>query len=338
MTRGPLRGSAGDAAGPSVRLGPRTYHWGRRTYIMGILNVTPDSFSDGGRHLAPERAMARARAMEAEGADVIDIGAESASIAASKPELDEELARLLPVVETLARETGATLSIDTYKSAVAEAVLEAGAHVINDISGLHADPDLAAVIAQHDAGVVIMHMQGHPRDVAREPRYDDVVDEVAAYLAEGIERAVRAGVREEAILIDPGIGVGKRTRHNLDLIRRIGELRQRLGFPVLLGHSRTSVIGNVLEAPIHDRAEGTLAVTVFAATQGVDMVRVHDVGANTRAARMADALVRGVTEPADGWPFDAVTGRQRRPLRTVGAALAGATGPGDSGPALTQTD
>ncbi|MFO7246468.1 MAG: dihydropteroate synthase [Bacillota bacterium] len=309
-----------------MRLGPRTFEWGRRTYVMGILNVTPDSFSDGGLHLAPERAIARARAMEAEGADVIDIGAESASIAASKPSLDEELARLLPVVETLARESGAALSVDTYKSAVAEAVLKAGAHLINDISGLQADPDLAAVIAQHGAGVVIMHMQGHPRSVAREPRYNDVLDEVAAYLAEGIERALRAGIREEAILIDPGIGVGKRTSHNLELIRRIGELRRRLGFPVLLGHSRTSVIGNVLEAPVHDRAEGTLAVTVFAVTQGVDMVRVHDVGANVRAARMADALVRGIDEPADGWPFDAVTGQRRRPLRPVGAALAAGGG------------
>lgn len=284
---------------------------------MGILNVTPDSFSDGGRYLDPARALTRASEMIAEGADIIDVGAESASAAASKPELEQELSRLLPVVSELAAGDRVAVSVDTYKSRVAEAVLSAGAHIINDISGLHADPDLPHVIAQYNAAVVIMHMQGYPRQPVREPRYDDVVADILQYLTIGIERAVKAGIPESNIIIDPGIGVGKRTRHNLEILRRLSEFKQ-LGFPLLLGHSRTSVIGNILEAPVDDRFEGTLAVTAVAVTRGVDIVRVHDIKANVRVARMADALVRPVVEPEDGWPFDAVTGQRRRPLRPVG--------------------
>ncbi|PZN08619.1 MAG: dihydropteroate synthase [Bacillota bacterium] len=295
----------------------RSLVFGRRTLIMGVLNVTPDSFSDGGRYDAPDRAVRRALEMVAEGADLIDVGAESANIAASKPELEEELARLMPVVERLVRELDVPISIDTYKAPVAEAALQAGAHIINDISGLHADPELAAVCARYGAGVVVMHLQGHPRNLARQPRYDDVVLDIARYLQEGVDRALAAGVRPEAIVVDPGIGVGKRTRHNLEILEHLGAFRS-LGYPVLLGASRTSVIGNVLETPVHQRLEGTLATTVLAVVHGADMVRVHDVRANARAARMADALVRGWDEPADGWPFDAVTGRQRRPLRELG--------------------
>ncbi|WP_242823385.1 dihydropteroate synthase [Thermaerobacter subterraneus] len=317
--------AGGFPAGPvPLALGPRKVDFrgrsllfGRRTLIMGVLNVTPDSFSDGGRYNAPDRALRRALEMVAEGADLIDVGAESANIAASKPELEEELARLVPVVERLVREVDVPISIDTYKAPVAEAALEAGAHIINDISGLHADPDLAAVCARYGAGVVIMHLQGHPRRLAREPRYDDVVLDVARYLAEGVQRALAAGVRPEAIVVDPGIGVGKRTRHNLEILENLGAFRS-LGYPVLLGASRTSVIGNILETPIGDRLEGTLATTALAVVHGADMVRVHDVRANARVARMADALVRGWDEPAGGWPFDAVTGRQRRPLRELG--------------------
>lgn len=299
------------------KLGPHHFHWGSQTYIMGILNVTPDSFTDGGRYLDPERAIERARTMVAEGAHIIDIGAESASIAASKPELAEELKRLLPVVNRLSQDQTATLSVDTYKSQVADAVLAAGAHIINDISGLHADPELADVIAQHGAGVVIMHMQGHPRQVSRDPQYNDVVADVMAYLSRGIEKALRAGIGEDRIIIDPGIGVGKRTQHNLEILRRLKEFHQ-LGFPILLGHSHTSVIGNILELPVHQRLEGTLAVTAVSITHGVDIVRVHDVKANARVARMADALTRPMSVPEDGWAFDAVTGEQRRPLRPVG--------------------
>ena len=311
------------AGGPRrVDFRGRSLVFGQRTLIMGVLNVTPDSFSDGGRYNAPDRALRRALEMVAEGVDLIDVGAESANIAASKPELEEELARLIPVVERLVREVDVPISIDTYKAPVAEAALQAGAHIINDISGLHADPDLAAVCARYGAGVVIMHLQGHPRNLTRDPQYEDVVLDIARYLQEGIDRALQAGVRPEAIVVDPGIGVGKRTRHNLEILENLGAFRS-LGYPVLLGASRTSVIGNVLETPIGDRLEGTLATTALAAVHGADMVRVHDIRANARVARMADALVRGWDEPAAGWPFDAVTGKQRRPLRELGRLPAG---------------
>lgn len=306
------------ARGPrTVRIRGRELRFGERTLIMGVLNVTPDSFSDGGRYNRPDRAIRRALEMVREGVDVIDVGAESANIAASKPELEEELERLMPVVERLVREVDVPISIDTYKAPVAEAALQAGAHIINDISGLHADPALPAVCARYGAGVVIMHLQGHPRALAREPQYEDVVLDVARYLQEGVDRALAAGVAPERILVDPGIGVGKRTRHNLEILENLHAFRS-LGFPVLLGASRTSVIGNLLETPVGDRLEGTLATTVLAAVHGADMVRVHDVRANARTARVADALTRGWREPEDGWPFDAVTGHRRRPLRELG--------------------
>ncbi|HEY8393923.1 MAG TPA: dihydropteroate synthase [Thermaerobacter sp.] len=295
----------------------RQLRFGERTLIMGVLNVTPDSFSDGGRYNTPDRAVRRALEMVQEGVDVIDVGAESANIAASKPELEEELERLMPVVERLVREVDVPISIDTYKAPVAEAALQAGAHIINDISGLHADPDLPAVCARYGAGVVIMHLQGHPRALAREPVYEDVILDIARYLQEGVQNALAAGVAPERILVDPGIGVGKRTRHNLEVLENLHAFRS-LGYPVLLGASRTSVIGNLLETPVGDRLEGTLATTVLAAVHGADMVRVHDIRANARAARVADALTRGWREPEDGWPFDAVTGHQRRPLRELG--------------------
>lgn len=301
-----------------VAFGAHTLEFGGKTHIMGILNVTPDSFSDGGLYYDHEKALAHAREMVADGADVVDLGAESASIKASKPDANEQVARLVPLVRELAAGLGRPLSIDTYQSAVAEATLAAGAAIINDISGLHADPDLARVVAEHGAGLVIMHMKGHPRRPDPEPRYEDVFEEVRAYLSEGVERALAAGVREEKILLDPGIGVGKRTAHNLELLQRLGELRA-LGFPILLGASRTSVIGNVLELPVGEREEGTLATTAWAAFVGADMVRVHDVRGNARVAAMADALARGIRQPDDGWPFDAVTGEQRRPLRPPGS-------------------
>lgn len=287
----------------------RRLTYGDSTHVMGILNVTPDSFSDGGRYLDGDAAAARARAMVEQGAAVIDVGAESANVAASRPRLEEELGRLLPVIQALL-ELPVLISVDTYKADVAERVLAAGAHIINDISGLRADPRMAGVIARYEAGVVIMHSLGTPPQLSRDPHYDDVLREVADALAAAAQKAVSAGVAPQRIIVDPGIGVGKRTEHNLELLRNLGELK-KLGYPVLLGASRTSVIGNVLSAPIHQRDVGTLATTALAVAQGVDMVRVHDVGANVQTARMADAIVRGITPPPGGWPFDEVTGRRR---------------------------
>lgn len=296
---------------PVVDYRGRSLAYGDATHVMGILNVTPDSFSDGGLYMDVDAAVARARAMVEQGAAVIDVGAESANVAASRPRLEEELGRLLPVIQALV-ELPVLISVDTYKAAVAEAVLAAGAHIINDISGLRADPRMAGVVARYEAGVVIMHSLGTPPDLSRDPHYVDVVKEVKEALAQAAEKAVAAGVAPQRIIVDPGIGVGKRTEHNLELLRSLGELKM-LGYPVLLGASRTSVIGNVLSAPIHERDVGTLATTALAVAQGVDMVRVHEVEANVQVARMADAVVRGMDPPPGGWPFDEVTGERRSP-------------------------
>ncbi len=299
----------------TVTFGPKRFYFGRRTYVMGVLNVTRDSFSDGGRYLAFDRAVARAEEMVEEGADIIDVGAESARLEAEKLDPAAELERLLPVIEWIARHLEVAISVDTYKSVVAEAVLQAGAHIINDISGLHEDPELAGVVARHGAGLVVMHLQGSARQPARQPRYADVVAEVTAYLQASIETARQAGVAPDRIMVDPGIGVGKLTEHNLALLRELPRLKA-LGHPILVGHSRTSVIGNLVDAPIGDRLEGTLGATAALVALGVDVVRVHDVRANVRAARVADAILRGWTPPWP-WAFDAVTGDQRRPLRSL---------------------
>ena len=309
--------------GPGVQFGPRRFCFGRRTYIMGVLNLTRDSFSDGGLYFHRDRALRRAEEMVQEGADIIDVGAESARIHAEKLEPGPEIERLVPVVEWIARNLDVAISVDTYKSPVAEAALQAGAHIINDISGLQEDPRMAEVVARHGAGVVIMHLQGSARRPTSRPTYQDVVREVVEYLQQGVRRALAAGVQPQRIIVDPGIGVGKLTEHNLALLRAVPRLKE-LGYPVLVGHSRTSVIGNLIEAPVPDRLEGTLGATAALVALGVDLVRVHDVKANVRAARVADAILRGWLPPwarqdpalAD-WAFDAVTGEQRRPLHSL---------------------
>lgn len=312
-----------------VPIGPALFEFGSRTYVMGVLNVTPDSFSDGGLYFDVEKACRRAWQMVEEGVDIIDVGAASASFRARPVSPEEEIERLRPVLERLAAELPVPLSVDTHRASVARVALEAGAHIINDISGLRADPELPDVIAEFGAAVVIMHMLGTPAQPERNPRYTDVIAEVRADLLAGAERAERAGIPPEKIIVDPGIGVAKGTEHNLEILQRLPELAS-LDFPLLVGASRTSVIGNILELPVNDRLEGTLAVTAVGAAMGVDVVRVHDVRANVRVARMADAMVRGVPVPEDGWPFDAISGDMLRPLRPVGGP-AGAAGNGEPG-------
>ncbi|MFO7311498.1 MAG: dihydropteroate synthase [Bacillota bacterium] len=265
---------------------------GRRTVVMGVLNVTPDSFWDGGRHLHPDAAVARAREMVAEGADVIDIGGESTRPGAEPVSAAEELRRVLPVVERLAGEVTVPLSIDTYKAEVAERALAAGAHIINDISALRFDPAMAEVAAAHDVPVVLMHMQGTPRDMQRNPTYDAVVPDILDFLDAAIGRALAAGVRRELILVDPGIGFGKTLDHNLEILRELEAFRLT-GCPVLLGPSRKSFIGNILDVPPLLRLEGTAASIALGIKAGVSVVRVHDVEAMRRTARVADAIVRG---------------------------------------------
>ncbi len=265
---------------------------GGHTHIMGILNVTPDSFSDGGRHADTGRAVSHARLMAAQGADIIDVGGESTRPGAEPVSEEEELRRIIPVIERLAAELTVPISVDTYKSRVARKALEAGASIVNDISGLRFSLDMAGVAAEHGAAVVIMHIKGTPRDMQQNPVYTDVVAEVRSFLADSITIAVQAGVKSENILVDPGIGFGKTLEHNLTLINRLSELRS-LGRPILLGASRKKFIGTVLGiAEADQRQEGTAATCVLGIERGARVLRVHDVAQMVRVARMTDAIVR----------------------------------------------
>lgn len=267
--------------------GPHTLSFGERPLVMGVLNVTPDSFSDGGTYDVPEAAIERARRMAAEGADLIDIGAESTRPGAESVPLNEELARLLPVIEGVDRlDLGVPLSVDTAKPEAADRTLAAGAHMINDISG--AGEAMLEVAARHGAPVIAMHMQGEPRTMQRKPRYGDVVAEIRNYLAERVAAGRRHGVD---VLVDPGIGFGKTLEHNLDLLANLDEL-QRIGAPVVLGTSRKSFLDRLLGGvPVEGRLSGTLAVNAWAAALGIaDILRVHDVEPHRQLAESIGAL------------------------------------------------
>lgn len=266
--------------------------------VMGILNVTPDSFSDGGRFLRPRAAVARALRMAEEGAAIIDVGGESTRPGALPVPLAEELARVLPVIEALvpalARAGAARplLSIDTTKAEVARRAAEAGVDMINDISGLTFDPAMPAVAAHSGLPVVITHIRKTPRTMRRPPRYRRLMPEIADFLRQSIERAVRAGVREDRIVVDPGIGFGKRRKDNLAILRELSVLRS-LGRPILIGASRKSFIGGTLELPVSERLEGSLAAEALAIAGGADIIRAHDVRPAARVARLCAAVLRG---------------------------------------------
>lgn len=265
---------------------------GSKTHIMGILNVTPDSFSDGGRYADTDLALAHVREMIEHGADIIDIGGESTRPGADPVTEDEELRRTIPIIERLSKEVKTPLSIDTYKSSVARKALEAGASIVNDISGLRFSPDMAKVVADHNAAVVIMHIKGAPRDMQTNPVYGDVIAEVIDYLAEGIEFALKAGVSRNKILIDPGIGFGKTLEHNLTILNRLNEFRV-LSCPLVLGTSRKRFIGAVLNIPgPEQRIFGTAATVALGIERGAHIVRVHDVAQMTQVARMTDAVLK----------------------------------------------
>lgn len=265
---------------------------GSRTHVMGILNVTPDSFSDGGRYADAERALAHARDMAAAGADIIDIGGESTRPGAAPLAQGEELRRIIPLIERLSAELAVPISVDTYKSSVAKKAIEAGAGIVNDISGLRFSRDMANVVADTGVAVVIMHIKGTPRDMQQDPVYDDVVGEVLSYLEEGIELAVKAGVDREKILIDPGIGFGKTLEHNLIILNRLEEFRA-LGRPILLGPSRKKFIGTILGVPAPEqRVDGTAAAVALGIERGARVLRVHDVARMVQVAKMTDAIIR----------------------------------------------
>lgn len=257
--------------------------------VMGILNVTPDSFSDGGRYLDPGAAVKHALEMVEEGADLIDVGAESSRPGAESVSEAEELRRLIPVVQEVCRRVSVPVSVDTTKAAVARQALDAGAAIVNDISALQADPAMASVVADAGAGLVLMHMQGTPRTMQQAPRYGDVVAEVREFLSERLLAAVRAGIAEDHILLDPGIGFGKNREHNLALLARLDELRP-LGRPILVGVSRKSFIGEALDRRTGDRLMGTAAAVAVAVLRGARVVRVHDVKAMRDVVRMAYAI------------------------------------------------
>ena len=268
----------------SLRIGERDFNWGARTYVMGIVNVTPDSFSgDGVTDL--EAAVAQARQMEEDGADLIDIGGES-----TRPETwsgpglsaQDELARVIPVVQRVAAAVAVPVSIDTYKADVAARAIEAGAGLVNDVWAFRRDPQMAGVVSRMAVPVVLMHNKPGGG-------YNDLLGEIAASLRESVELGRAAGIPEDRFILDPGIGFGKTREENLEIVRRLGELR-RLGYPLLIGPSRKSFIGKTLDLPAGDRLEGTAAAITLSIAGGADIVRVHDVKAMVRVARMADAI------------------------------------------------
>jgi dihydropteroate synthase len=259
------------------------------TKLMGIVNVTPDSFSDGGLFLDHGRAIEHALELIRDGADLVDVGGESTRPGAPAVPVEQELERVVPVLAGL-RDSTAPISIDTSKAAVAEAALEAGASIVNDVTALRSDPELAAICAERDCGVVLMHMKGTPRTMQERPAYGDVVDEVRRFLAERIEFATAEGVAEERIWIDPGIGFGKTVDHNLELLRRLGELRD-LGRPLVVGTSRKSFIGSLTGREVDERLGGTIASNVLALRAGADVLRVHDLAEVREAIRVAEAIL-----------------------------------------------
>ncbi len=289
---------------PTLPIGPRTFRWGERTYVMGILNVTPDSFSGDGL-LAQgdpvEAALAQAQAFLEAGADILDIGGESTRPGAQPVPLEEEIRRVIPVVREVARQfPKAVISVDTYKAPVAEAALEAGAHLVNDVWGLRADPRMAAVVARYGVPVILMHNRSTPNNAEVRERlggryvgvaYENLLEDVKRELLESVALAHAAGIPDSHIILDPGIGFGKTVEQNLELVDRLGEIRA-LGYPVLLGSSRKSFIGYTLNLPPEERLEGTAAAVAVGIVRGADIVRVHDVLPMVRVARMTDAIVR----------------------------------------------
>ncbi len=277
-------------------IGNSTFTWGSRTYVMGVINVTPDSFSGDGIGADVDKAVEQAVRFEEWGADIIDVGGESTRppsiYSGSKPiSVEEELSRVVPVIQAMAKAVHVPISVDTYKAAVAEDAIRAGASMVNDVWALQRDTDIAAVVAEAGAPVVLMHNQ-------KGTEYDDLVPDVIARLRELVRGAVEAGIPEQNIVVDPGMGFGKAAEQNLEIMRRLDEFDE-LGRPILVGMSRKSTIGYVLDLPVDERLEGTTATVALAIAKGADIVRVHDVKEMVRVARMSDAIVRGWKMNAD---------------------------------------
>jgi len=263
-----------------------------KVVVMGVLNLTPDSFYDGGRYTREAQALRRVEEMIGEGADIIDVGGESVRPGAEPINLDEELSRVIPVIEKVRRLFPVTISIDTYKAEVARQAIEKGAEMVNDISGLRFDPDLRKIVAGYEVPLILMHIKGTPKNMQDNPRYHSLMEEIISYLRKSIKLAEESGVDPARIIVDPGIGFGKTTAHNLEILRRLEELKS-LGRPILVGLSRKSFIGNVLGLPQEERLEGGLAATSMAVSGGARIVRTHDVKPTRRAVDMVQAILRG---------------------------------------------
>ncbi len=257
---------------------------------MGILNVTPDSFFDGGKHFTPDDALSRARYLAAAGADIIDVGGESTRPGSLTISSDEEVKRIIPVISHLAQELNIPISVDTSKSIVAREAIKAGASLVNDITALCGDLSLGEVVAEYNLPLILMHMQGTPKNMQENPYYRSLVPEIISFFEEAIKKAKAIGIREENLLIDPGIGFGKKTSHNLEIIKNL-EKFAILEKPLVIGLSRKSFIGNVLNLPVEERLEASLAAMTCAILNGAHIVRVHDVGETVRAAGIVDAIM-----------------------------------------------
>ncbi len=262
----------------------------KKTYIMGILNATPDSFSESGLYFDKAEAIKRATQMVEDGADIIDIGGESTRPGSEPVTIEEELRRTIPVIESLAKEIKIPISIDTYKSEVAKNALDAGASMVNDISGLRFDPKMPGVISKYKVPVVVMHIRGKPKDMQQNPVYEALIPEIMDYLREGIRIAMKSGISEDKIIIDPGIGFGKTFNHNLEIINNLREFTL-LEKPILIGPSRKAFIGKILgDAPVTERREGTASAVAISIINGANIIRVHDVKEMVSVAKIADAI------------------------------------------------
>lgn len=280
-----------DSIPKPMPIGNKLFDFSERTFVMGILNVTPDSFSDGGKYSTTDLAVKHAQQMLRDGADIIDIGGESTRPGSCPVSLEEEIKRVIPVIKKIVQSTPAVVSIDTTKAEVARQAIAAGAVMVNDISGLRKDANMAKVIAESKVPVCLMHIKGTPKDMQVNPIYSDVMDEISDYLLEGLAIAKRAGILHEKLIVDPGVGFGKTVEQNLEIVNKLRELKV-LGCPLLIGPSRKSVIGKILDLPVEDRVEGTAALVALSIVNGANLVRVHDIVQMQRVIKMVDAILR----------------------------------------------
>jgi dihydropteroate synthase len=272
-----------------LTIGKQKFNLDRDVLIMGILNVTPDSFYDGGYYFEKEKAFKRVEILVCEGADIIDVGGMSTRPGSLPVDIDDEIKRIIPVIEYINKNHNILISADTYRSETALRAIAAGAHMINDISGLSMDKNMADVVRKNDVSLVIMHIKGTPKNMQENPEYENVIDEIYDYLEDKTNTAVGSAIKPGKIIVDPGIGFGKTTEHNLRIINKVGEFKM-LGYPVLIGASRKSFIGNVLDLPVEERLEGSLAASVCSVIGGANILRVHDIKETIRAVKIAKSI------------------------------------------------